>query len=139
MVNKGCGGVLARSIASLARIQRVAITVQINRGIDPRQRHKAQPRRQVIGGAHNSIGTSDKRVVGSQRYKDRAIAAFGDKIQAMIKELAKERHPGVKAGRKADIGRKVRNDQPAFGAHFNASGCQRRIQDHRRSIAFHCR
>jgi hypothetical protein len=46
---------------------------------------------------------ANQRVVGLQRDVDRAVAALGDEVEAMVEELAEERHPRVERRGQARI------------------------------------
>ena len=75
-----------------------------------RQRHELQVRGFVRSSpvpATPSGPSVIQRIVGLQRHVHGAVAALGDEIEAMVEELAEERHPGIEAGRQADVGRLV--------------------------------
>ena len=44
---------------------------------------------------------------GLQRDEDRAAAALGDEVEAVVEELAEEGHPGVERSRQAGVGRQL--------------------------------
>ena len=84
-----------------------------------RQRHEVGA---VVGGAEDAVGAKTivsaddavlalvvKLIIALQRNIDRAVAALGDQVEAVIEELAEECHPTVEARRQADVGRLVLN------------------------------
>ena len=73
-------------------------------------RHEAQVCRQVIAIAEDAVGAGDQGIVGLQRNIDRAVAALGDEIEAVIEELPEQCHPAAVRRRQADIGRLVGDD-----------------------------
>ena len=48
-----------------------------------------------------------ERIVRLQRNEDRAAAALGDQVEAVVEELAEERHPRIVGCRKPIVGRHV--------------------------------
>ena len=48
---------------------------------------------------------------GLQRDEDRAVAALGDEVEAVVEELAEEREPGVERRRQARVRRHVREEE----------------------------
>src|SRR6185437_6805146 len=95
--------------------------------IDPRRRGVDRFVMRIVRGSQNAIGagsinnrTARQRhevrragsrrvqwIVRLQRNEDRSIAALGDKIEAVVEELAEERHPAVELWRQADVRRLV--------------------------------
>ncbi len=71
-----------------------------------------------------------QRVVRRQRNEHRAAAALGDEIEAVVEELAEERHPGVERRRQAGVRRHVRNEQAAIRRDVS-----RRVRIVRRQVA----
>ncbi len=66
----------------------------------------------VVGGAGDSVRTwIVERIVVLERNEDRATAALGDEIEAVIEELAEERHPGVERRRQSCVRRLVREEE----------------------------
>src|SRR6185295_19724757 len=61
----------------------------------PCQDHEAEAWIQIIRVAEYPVRSGDQWVVCLERNEDRAAAALGDEIEAVVEELAKERHPGV--------------------------------------------
>ena len=62
----------------------------------------------LVGGArqHHEVGRAardEERIVRLQRDEDRAAAALGDQVEAVVEELAEERHPGVERRRQARV------------------------------------
>jgi hypothetical protein len=82
-----------------------------------RLHHEAERRRQIVGRAEHTVGSGDERIVGLERNEDRAVAALGDEVEAVIEELAEEREPGIERRREARVRRHVRNevDLPVVG------------------------
>ena len=65
---------------------------------------------QLIAGSGDAVGAMrHQRIIGVQRDVDRAVAALVDEVEAVIEELAKERHPGIERGRKAFVRCDVRD------------------------------
>ena len=65
-------------------------------------------------GQHHEVGRAawdEQRIVRLQRDEDRAAAALGDEIEAVIEELAEERHPGVEAGGQTLVRGDVGNEE----------------------------
>ena len=76
----------------------------------PRQHHKAQAWRQIVGVAEDPIGPGDQRVVALQRNENR-VGALGYQIEAVIEKLAEEREPGVEGSGKTGVRRNVRYEE----------------------------
>ena len=68
-----------------------AETVRAGHDGAPRHDHEALAGRQVIGVAENMVRPGNQRVVGLEWHEDRAIAAVGDLVEAMVKKLPEDR------------------------------------------------
>ena len=55
-----------------------------------------------------------ERIVRLQRNVDRAVAALADEVEAVVEELAEQRHPAVERRRQALVGRDVTDEQRRF-------------------------
>src|SRR4051812_30314395 len=79
--------------------------------------HKAQLRREIISGAKQAIRARDQRIVRLQRNEDEVLTTLGDKVQAVIKELAEEREPRIKRNRQPEVRLDIRDelDGPVVG------------------------
>jgi hypothetical protein len=69
----------------------------------------------LVGGArqHHEVGTAAldiERIVGHQGDHDGAAAAFRNEVEAVVEELAEERHPRVERRGEAEVGRLVRDE-----------------------------
>src|SRR5262249_54017110 len=61
----------------------------------------------IIRRPEYAVGSRNERVVGLERNEDRAVAALGDEIEAVIEELAEEREPRIERRRQPDVRRHV--------------------------------
>src|SRR5262245_30285183 len=77
----------------------------------PRLDHEPQLWREIVRRPEDPISPGDKRVIGLQRNEDRAVAALGDEVEAVIEELAEEREPGIERRREAHVRRLVRDEE----------------------------
>ena len=75
-----------------------------------------------------AIGPGNQRIVGLQRDVDRARAALGDQVEAMVEELAEIGHPAVEARRQADIGRLGGDQQAARGILLDAIAVEQIVE-----------
>ena len=80
-------------------------------------RRVARRQHHVIRGAAGDV----ERIVRLQRDVDRAVAALGDEIEAVVEELAEQRDPGVERRRQAFVGRDVRQVD-GVAVHRDAEG-----------------
>ncbi|GJE42976.1 hypothetical protein AEGHOMDF_2152 [Methylobacterium soli] len=104
--------------------------------VDPR-RGEVLGSRAIIRGTENAVRTgidgdagqrdvvlrarsrAVHRIVRRQRHVDGAIAALGDKIEAMIEELAEDRHPAIERRGEPFIRRNVRQED-GVAVHLDA-------------------
>ena len=96
-------------------------TVRVDHGgRRARQRHEPKGRvREFIAGAGDAVRPEgDQRVVRLQRDEYRAVRTLRDQVQAVIEELTEEGHPGIEAGRQANVGRSVRDGLEVGAGHL---------------------
>src|SRR4051812_47737977 len=91
---------------SLALVDKRRRRVLLLTNVVRRPKHAIGPREVRGAGQHHEIGIAtrhEKRVVRLERNEYSPVAPFGDEIEAVIKELAEERHPGVEWSGETDI------------------------------------
>ena len=78
------------------------------------QRHEAQVLGQVVGRSEHAVRAADDRIVRVQRDVDRAVAALGDEVEAVVEELAEDRHDVLNHGERPMSGdRFLMNSAPS--------------------------
>ena len=87
---------------------------------------KRSSRRQVVAVAEDVVlAAGDQRVVGLERDEDRAVAAVGDLVEAVVEELAEDREQRVERRGEADVGGHVRDEQRLVRSARRSAGCRR--------------
>ena len=96
LIDERRGGVLV--LVNVVRVAQHAVGTGLVGG--PRQDHE-------VGRAARNV----ERIIRLERNEDRPAVALGDEIEAVIEELAEERHPGVERRGEPGVRRNVREEK----------------------------